>query len=448
MCTRGNKASIPGAVRESCVNRPSFQVDSPLASAQADWGEFNEFMTGRRLRLLYLGNAFPTGMANETFITSHSFLTPHLGETLLAKELCRQAEISTVGLLPGNFWRKFSEPKDDSPGLEHGLVLWDRNPAVWHRWISWRQLRRFYLEKTEREGMPDVVFVRNLQHVFNHFVKWLRRQPRRPLIVLWLGDSGGLGEKIPLLRRLRYYFKPMQMLEDQAVLLYDACVISGLTAKRYFEPRGVPWLWFPAAFSFNYEPPPPNPNQSGPIRFGYFGTLSERSGVLTLVQMFLSANLPGTLHVCGHGNSAEALKQLAKQHLNFHFDGFLPKQSDCLAWAQKVDVLINLRLPFWGQDNSAPSKVFEYGAAGKAILSTRTAGIDEILGNEGLYIETEKFEESLRQKLREVSAMDRAALQCRATIIHDRIVKNYSWGEMSRCVVEFLTKIVNSRRAS
>jgi glycosyltransferase involved in cell wall biosynthesis len=405
-------------------------------------------MTDHRLRLLYLGNAFPSGMANETFFTANSFLTPHLGEILLSQELSRRVEISTVGLLPGSFWRNRPEPREDSSGLEHGLVIWDRNPAVWHRWISWRKLRRFYLVMTEREGMPDVVFVRNLQHVFNHFVQWLRRQPRRPVVVLWLGDSGGLGEKIPLSRRLRYRFKPMQMLEDQAVLLYDACVISGLTAKRYFEPRGVPWLWFPAAFGFNFEPPPPDPNQDGPIRFGYFGTLSERSGVLTLVQTFLSTNLPGTLHVCGHGNSAEALKQLAQQHPNFQFDGFLPKQSDCLAWAQKVDVLINLRLPFWGQDNSAPSKVFEYGAAGKAILSTRTAGIDEILGNEGLYIETEKFEESLRQKLREVSAMDRAELQRRATIIHDRVVKNYSWGEMSRCVVEFLTKIVNSRQAS
>jgi glycosyltransferase involved in cell wall biosynthesis len=402
-------------------------------------------MTNRRLRLLYLGNAFPPGMAGESFVTADSFLTPHLSETRLVQELSRLADVSTVGLLPGKTWKKRKEPKDDSPGLEHKLVLWDRNPALWHRWNSWRKLRQLYLEKTQRESMPDVVLVRDLQHVFNSFVKWLRRQPRRPLIVLMLGDSGGLGEKIPFLRQLRYKFKPMQMLEAQAVLLYDACLVSGLKAKRFFDPRNVPWLWVPSAFNFNYDPPPPDPNQSGPIRFGYFGTLSERSGVLTLVNAFLDAHLPGTLHVCGHGKSAEELTQLAKQHPNFHFDGFLPNQSDCLTWAQKVDVLINVRLPFWGQENSAPSKVFEYGAAGKAILSTRTSGMDEILGHEGIYIETDNFEESLRQKLREVSAMDRAELQRRATIIHDRIVKNYSWAEQSRHIVEFLTRLVDQR---
>jgi glycosyltransferase involved in cell wall biosynthesis len=399
-------------------------------------------MSNRRLRLLYLGNAFPPGMSGETFVTATSFLTPHFSETRLVQELSRLADVSSVGLLPGKSWPRQKAPRDGSPGLNHDLVLWNRNPVLWHRWISWRKLCRLYLQKMQREGMPDVVLVRDLQHVYNHFVKWLLRQSRRPRIVLLLGDSGGLGEKISGLRRFRYKFKPMQRLEDETVLWYDACLVSGLNAKRFFEPRGVPWVWIPSGFHFDYAPPPPDPHQSGPVRFGYFGTLSERSGVVTLVNAFVGANLPGTLHVCGHGNSAEELKQLAKQHPNFHFDGFLPKQSDCLVWAQQVDVLINLRLPFWGQDNSAPSKVFEYGVAGKAILSTRTSGMDEILGAEGIYIETGNFEESLRQKLREISAMDRKELQRRAGIIHDRIVKNYSWEEQARRIVDFLTKNV------
>jgi glycosyltransferase involved in cell wall biosynthesis len=394
-------------------------------------------MTDRRLRLLSLGVAFPPGMGGQLFVTAH------LSETRLTQALSRLAEVSTVGLLPGEVWKKRLEPKDDADGLEHELVLWDRDPALWHRWISWRKLRRLYLEKTQREGMPDVVLVRNLQHVFNHFVKWLHRQPRRPLTVLLLGDSGGLGEKIPRFRRLRYKFKPMQMLEDQAVQLYDACLVSGLKSKRFFESRGVPWIWVPCAYNDNYDPPPPDANARGPIRFGYFGDLSEQSGIRQLVNAFIKADLPGTLHVCGHGPLSGELKQLSERHPNFHFDGFLPKQSDCLPWAQQVDVLVNVRPPWWGKDNSAPSKVFEYGVAGKAILSTRTAGMDEVLGNEGIYIETDHFEDSLYQKLREVSAMDRAELRRRAAIIRDRIVNNYSWEKQSRLILEFLIRLVD-----
>jgi glycosyltransferase involved in cell wall biosynthesis len=419
------------------------KLDRLYASSQ----HAGQSMVNRRLRLLYLGNAFPPGMTGEAFVNATSFLTPHLAETCLVQELSQLADVASVGLLPGKSWNRHSAPRDDSPGLEHDLVLWDRNPALWHRWNSWRKLRRYYLEKVQQKGMPDVLLVRNLQPVFNHFVMWLRQQPKRPLIVLVLGDSGGLGEKIPAMRRFRYKFKPMSMLENDAVLLYDACLVSGLKAKRHFEPRKVPWIWVPCGYNYNYNPPPSDPNQRGPIRFGYFGTLTERSGILTLVDAFLKADVPGTLHVCGHGPVSEQLEKIAKLHPNFHFDGFLPKQSDCLPWAQKVDVLVNLRLPFWGQENSAPSKVFEYGVTGKAILSTRTSGMDEILGEEGMYIETENFEESLSQKLREISAMDRVELQRRAEIIHDRIVKNYSWKEQARRIVEFATMLTDANQS-
>jgi glycosyltransferase involved in cell wall biosynthesis len=296
-------------------------------------------------------------------------------------------------------------------------------------------LRRFYLEKTDREGILDVVLVRNFTPVFNHFARWLRRQHPRPSIVLVFADSGMLGEKIPLLRRLRYRFKPMQMFDDQALVLYDACLSFGINTKRYFEPRGVPWLWMPSAFNFTYDPPPA-PAQDGPVRFGYFGGLSENYAIVPMVRAFLDAKLPGTLHVCGFGGSTDALKQLGERHPNFHFDGFLPKQSDCLAWAQRVDVLINPRLHLYGQENSFPSKIFEFGMTGKAILSTRTGGVDEVLKDAGLYLETENFEDSLRQKMREVAAMDRAELQRRGILIRNRILKDFNWDEQARRMLD------------
>lgn len=400
-------------------------------------------MTSRRLRLYCWNTLFPPGWAGR-----QASLHGYCGDILLWQNLSQLADVSTVGLLPGKLWKKRFEPKDDSPGLEHDLVLWDRNPALWHRWVSWRKLRRYYLEKVRREEMPDAIVIYNLHHVCNHFVRWLRRQPRRPIIVLRIGDSGGLGEKVPWSRRLRYRFKPMQMLEAQSVLMYDACIISSITSKRYFEPRGVPWMWYPTAYKFEYRPPSSQTGQNGPIRFGYFGTLSNGSATLLVVRAFLKAGVEGTLHVCGHGPLAAELEQLARSHSNFYFDGFLPKESDCLDWAQKVDVLINSRPPTQGQDNSFPSKVLEYGVAGKAILSSRTAGVSQVLGEEGIYFDAEDFETSLEKKIREVSAMDRTELQRRAQVIRNRIVSEFSPEEQARRVFEFLTKIVQSRFAN
>ena len=399
-------------------------------------------MTNDGLRLISLTYAFPPGLSGR-FPSLRT--AAHATETRAVQALSRLAEVSTIGWMPKEMWQRL-EPRDDSLGLEHELLLWNRRPELWHHWRAWRQLRRFYLEKTARAGMPDVILVWNMTAIYNYFVRWLRQQPRRPIIVLILADSG-LGERIPTVRRLRYWLKPMQMLEDRAVKLFDACIAFSSETQRYFEPRGVPWMWMPSAFNFVYDPPSVTALGDGPIRFGYFGGLSKQAAVLTLVRTFLSANVPGTLHMCGHGVLAGVLNELAGQHANFQFDGLLPKQSDCLPWAQQVDVLVNPRLPFHGQVNTFPSKIFEFGVTGKAILSTRTGGVDRVLQDEGFYLETENFEDSLRRKIREVAGIDRAELRRRGTAIRNRILKDFNWDTQAQRMIEFLTGLVRAAKA-
>ncbi len=401
-----------------------------------------DFVSNDRLRLLNLTYAFPPGVSGRFPSLNNS---GHATETRMSQALSRLAEVSTVGMQAREIFGKL-EPRDDSLGLEHELLLWDRRPELWHRWQSWRQLRCFYLEKTARQGAPDVILVKNLGPVYNCFVRWLRRQQPRPRIVLVLADAGTLGQKIPLVKRLRYAFKPMITLDEgKSMHWFDACISFSFDTRRYFEPRGVPWMWMPSAFNFRFDPPPAGPAQTGPIRFGYFGQLAERTTVLPMVQGFLDAKVPGTLHVCGYGKLSNVLKELAGRHPSFHFDGLFAKQSDCLAWAQQVDVLINPRLPIQGLENSFPSKIFDFGMTGKAILSTRTGGVDKVLGEEGIYLETEDFDNSLRQKLCEVAAMDRAELQRRGTAIRERVLKDFNWDAQARRMVEFLTGILKKR---
>jgi glycosyltransferase involved in cell wall biosynthesis len=394
-------------------------------------------MSEGHLRLLYLSNAFPPGVSGR-FLDLCTAAHPQ--ETCMAQALARQAEICTVGLLHKNVWGRL-EPRDDSLGLEHKLLLWERNPALWHNWRSWRQLRSFYLEEVRRNGMPQVLLVRNLTTVFNYFVRWLSRQPRRPVIVLILADSG-LGQPVPVSRRLRYLFKPMQFLEEKAVLWYDACMGFGFDSQRHFEPRGKPWLWLPSAYNFYYEPPA-TPVAPGPIRFGYFGGLTREIGVDSMVKAFLDSGVPGSLRLCGMGGLTDTLKKLAGEHANLQFDGML-RPSDCLPWAQQVDVLVNPRLPLWGRDNSFPSKIFEFAMTGKAILSTRACGVDKVLKEAGIYADANNLESSLRQKFREVSAMDRDDLQRRGAIIRQSILSEYNWDAQARRIIEFLEAIVRS----
>jgi len=394
-------------------------------------------MTNRRLRVLYLSNAFPPGVTGR-----FPSLNPsgHATETRFGEALGKLTELKSVGLLPGEVWGNL-EPADGSIGLNHELLLWERKPELWHRWRSWRQLRQYYLEEVSRTGPIDVVLVRNLTPVFNCFVRWLRQQRPCPRIVLIFADSSTLGRKMKFSRRLRYAFKPMQIPEERAIGAFDGCISFGIGTREYFESRGIPWLWMPSAFNFYYEPGAAAA-QTGPIRFGYFGALAEHASILPTVEVFLKSQLPGTLHICGFGKLSERLRALAAENPSFRFDGLLQNQADCLAWAQRVDVLINPRLPVWGLENSFPSKIFEFGMTGRAILSTRTGGVDEVLREEGFYIESGDFENSLRTKMRELSGMERGELLRRGAVIRERLLKEFTWDVQARRMTEFMEKLV------
>lgn len=398
-------------------------------------------MRPHRLRLLYLSNAFPPGVTGRFPDVNPA---GHATETRMAEALAKLTTLSTVGLLPGDVFGRL-EPRDDSLGREHDLILWERRPELWHWWRAWRALRRFYAAAVARDGVPQVLLVRNLTPVFNRFVRWLRDQAPRPVIVLVLADSGTLGRPIRWSRRLRYALKPMQTFDAQALPWYDACIAFGLATRQYFEPRGIPWLWMPSASNFFYEPPPPLAGLTGPIRFGYFGALAEHAAVLPMARTFLEARLEGcTLRVCGFGKLSAALADLAARDPRLQFDGLLRRQADCLAWAQQVDVLINPRLPQRGLENSFPSKIFEFGMTGKAILSTRTGGVDEVLGAAGIYVDTDDFAAALSQRLREVAAMDRAELQRRGHAIRQRLLTEFNWDRQAQRMVEFLTGLVGA----
>jgi glycosyltransferase involved in cell wall biosynthesis len=162
------------------------------------------------------------------------------------------------------------------------------------------------------------------------------------------------------------------------------------------------------------------------------------------VRAYLASGVPGSLRVCGFGALTDTLKQLARAQPKLLFDGLLPRQSDCLPWAQQVDVLVNPRLPLHGRDNSFPSKIFEFGMTGRAILSTRTGGVDEVLGKEGLYVDTDNFEDQLRQKFCEVAAMPRPELLRRGAAIRKRILDEFNWDAQASRVVGFLNKILSA----
>ena len=388
-----------------------------------------------RRKLLYLGFGFPPGVASafpEVSPAGHGF------ETSLIAALAPHFEIQSAGLLPAAE-SEFPATRDDSPGVPHQLLLVDQAPELYHRWRSSRRLRHWY-QGLQRDGWePDAVLVYNLPAVFNDFIRWLHRQPGRPATVLLLADSSTLGRKLSATKRLRYRCKPMTWLDDEMLPCFDACVGLSRDTRRFFAPRNAPWLWLPGACNPDEAPPAFAPAHAGPIRFGYFGALAGHSGVMEMTRTFLNTASPATLHVCGYGKLASELRALAAGNPQLKFDGLLPRPVDCLPWAQNLDVLVNPRLAGVGNENNFPSKLFNYALAGRAILTSRMSGVEEVLGEAANYFDPENFSAALAEQFRALAAEPRVALAERGARLRARILANYAWSQQAERLAGFIS---------
>ena len=152
----------------------------------------------RLQRLLYLGFALPPGLA-----ALHPELNPagQALETQMMSELRRHFEVRSAGVLPLEPPR--SEPADQATGSAHDLWLTEKPPELLHRARSLARLKARYQQWRAGGWEPDVVLVYNLTPIYNQFVRWLRRQPKRPRVVLLFLDSARLGARESRWKRFR-----------------------------------------------------------------------------------------------------------------------------------------------------------------------------------------------------------------------------------------------------
>lgn len=390
----------------------------------------------RRRKLLYLGFGFPPGVASafpEASPAGHGF------ETSLVAALRTHFDIRSAGLLPVTE-AEFPAVRDTSPGVAHQLLLVDKAPEFYHRLRSAGRLRRWYRDLVRSGWVPEAVLVYNLPAVFNDFIRWLHPQSGRPATVLLLADSSTLGRKLSVSKRLRYRCKPMTWLDDEMLPCFDACVGLSRDTERYFAPRNVPWLWMPGGCEPGDAPPERAPAHDGPVRFGYFGALAGHSGVMEMTRTFLSAAPSATLHVCGYGKLAAELRVLAAANLRLKFDGLLPRPADCLTWAQGLDVLVNPRLGGVGNENNFPSKLFSYALTGRAILTSRMSGVENVLGEAGYYFDPGNFAAALTEHFHALAAQPRAVLAERGSRLRARILGHYTWSQQAERLVDFISE--------
>lgn len=390
-----------------------------------------------KAKLIYLGCAFPPGVAAlfPTIQPASQYTEPNFIHSIKSR-----FDIRTVGCWSLDV-EKLSPDPAASPGLNNALNLMEGPPRLRNRLNSLRRLKRTWRQWREEGWEADIVLVFSSNPVYNAFVRWLRHRPDAPRLVLLLGDCPTLGEKISAWRRFRYSLMPMRWFEHQMLPVYDACVSASREADAYFVPRGVPWLWLPPAIDEERVVNPLSwPEESAAV-FGFAGSLGDHSGLLKMLGLYRELELENLVRVAGYGKNCERVAALASEDRRIEFAGTL-KPGEPLHFAQRCDVMLNPRPLAFGNRYTFPSKLLEYALVGRAILSVRMAGIDELLGPEAFYFEPEDYDQSLKRALCEVAKIPRSELQRRGMAIRNRLLNHHSWQEHGQKLAGFLDNLL------
>lgn len=148
------------------------------------------------------------------------------------------------------------------------------------------------------------------------------------------------------------------LLADKATSSDVRAVINGVNLQRF-------------------DVPPANLKQDDHIHAGFAGLLKADYGLETLIEtarLLRSDNI--VIDIYGDGPHRDKLEEFAKDVPNIHFHGPVPFV-EMPAYLKALDVLI------YTTDKKhlyqSPTKLFEYMAAGKPIVSARTPQTEELL---------------------------------------------------------------------
>lgn len=115
------------------------------------------------------------------------------------------------------------------------------------------------------------------------------------------------------------------------------------------------------------------------ISLMYSGRLDKKYGIMELldaIEIIKDENIE--FYFTGNGNAVEEITKRAHTDSRIIYLGFLPSREELLKKQQNVTMLVNMRLP--AEEGSAycfPSKIFEYLASGRPVLSFRLEGIPD-----------------------------------------------------------------------
>jgi glycosyltransferase involved in cell wall biosynthesis len=358
-------------------------------------------------RAVFLGFTVPDEFARRLFqvdpipaVQTHKFAWSFATTLLHVFEKVFLLSAAPAQAFPITPFRSFDALEFQENGL-FGVM-----PAASNRHLT-RHISRFvaclkFTRRLRKDWAPDFVFVHGVHSPFLAYAAILRLFKIKIIVVL----TDAPGVVLSTDGRLRSVLKKIDRSVVKALLKSANGIVTLAPALAENLACEKPALVLPGIISRSWQNEVARLAQNiGNPRFTvtYAGGIEESYGVKLLVEA--AALLPEIdFRICGRGGYLEKLSASATE--NVKLLGFLDQ--DMVAQElMRSDLLVNPRpstLDFTSL--SFPSKLLEYLATGRPVMSTRISSIPSELKDSLFYI-TEETAEGTARAIRAVSQMDK-----------------------------------------
>jgi glycosyltransferase involved in cell wall biosynthesis len=175
----------------------------------------------------------------------------------------------------------------------------------------------------------------------------------------------------------------------------------------------------------------------------YSGGLGLNGGVSLLLDAFANlADFEGELWICGRGSLEKEIRSLAHNDPRICFWGFVGRQK-YIDLLQRATVLINPRPSYPENRYSFPSKLLEYLASGRPVITTATPDVSEEYGDY-VFLLREETPEALADLIEEVCALPPKDLDAFGAKARAYVLEHKTWDIQAKRVYDFLQQFVTS----
>ena len=299
----------------------------------------------------------------------------------------------------------------------------------------WSMMRRLFGRWPD--GRPDAILVANPLTRFTApaiLAGWWYGIPVATIVADLTCSQVGQ----PPVTRLRNWLQTLMVRLSPGTIVFSSHTTNdfrqGKPSMRMVRP--------PASYLLDLPQPPAEPAAHAVY---FAGALSESAGVDLLLDAIPHVKDP-TLEFwfSGRGTLEERLKQQAASDSRIRFFGFVTEK-DYSTMLQRAAVLVNPR-PSQLLENryNFPSKLMEYMAAGRPVLSTATSDVAEHYGSDVIVLEDQTPAGLARgiERAANTSAEERAAFGARARAA----VEGVTWRTQAEKIVAFIETLREQSR--